>query len=303
MRATDPAAIGCREECLDRDVRAVGRRVGADRHRAPATEPREERPLRVDHAPQRGVLDRVQRGERRVVARTALDRDRTLRDLGEHHGGRQTLSDPVAEVETIEGRGRDDDRIEGRRLPEPGVHVAPQLGEPEIGAQPGELRSSAHRAGRHDGPGGECIERRADEGVAWVPALGHCREDETVEGRRREVLRRVDRDVGATVEHGLLDLLHEDPGPADLVDRGVRTAVPRGLDDDELGLGPADRREQRDDPLRLPACEGAATGRDPQPAHQDPTRGGRSGSDPGEDPGAARASSSGRANRAAIASP
>ena len=61
--------------------------------------------------------------------------------------------------------------------------------------------------------------------------LGDRGERQTVGGVGREILGRVHRDVGASVEHGLLHLLHEHARPTDRVDRHVGAAITGGLDD------------------------------------------------------------------------
>ena len=173
---------------------------------------------------------------RHVVVRAALDRERALRDLRKHVRERQALRDPIGELETIERGGRDDDRVEARGLVEPRLDVAPQLREPEVGSQRRELRAAPHRAGRDHTTGRELAERGADERVARVGALGHRREQQAVGCLRREILRGVHRDVGATVEDRLLDLLHEHADPTHAVHRLVGSLVTGRLHDHELGI-------------------------------------------------------------------
>ena len=115
------------------------------------------------------------------------------------------------------------------------------------GAQRRELRrGGAPSRCRSRAPVGSVVERRADERVARVGALGHRREHEAV-GRvgRGQVLGRVHRDVGAPVEHRLLHLLHEHAGAADRVDRDVGARSPVVVTIDELGVA----AEQRGDAL------------------------------------------------------
>ena len=191
-----------------------------------------------------------------VVA--ALDRERALRDLREHDVRLEHLGRLGVPTEPVERGDRDDDRVDSGGPLETGLDVAPQAGELKVGPQRGELRATAHRSGRDERAGGETVERAPDERVARVGPLGDRREHEPGVGRRRQILRRVHRDVGATVEHGLLDLLHEHSGAAEPVDLDVAVLVAARRHDHEL-RGPA---EQRDHPLRLPARERTPASRD-----------------------------------------
>ena len=105
--------------------------------------------------------------------------------------------------------------------------------------------------------GREPVERAADERVTRIGPFGDRGEHETGFGRRRQILRRVHREVGTTVEHGLLDLLHEHAGSTELVDLDIATLVAAGRHDDELRRA----AEQRDHPLRLPTASSATAAR------------------------------------------
>ena len=96
-------------------------------------------------------------------------------------------------------------------------------------AAPAGAPSRSRRARRR-----EVGERRADERVARVAALGHGREHEPGGRRRRQILGRVHREVGAAVEHGLLHFLHEHARARRSRGSARLGAVAGGLDDDEL---------------------------------------------------------------------
>ena len=101
----------------------------------------------------------------------------------------------------------------------------------------------------------------ADERVAGVAPLGHARDHQAGHGDRRQVLGRVDGEVGPAVEHGGLHLLGEDALAAELPDRDVEPAVALRVDDDELDLDVGvDGAQQRGDVLGLPPGERAAPG-------------------------------------------
>ena len=61
----------------------------------------------------------------------------------------------------------------------------------------------------------------------------------------------MDRHVGAAVEHGLLDLLDEDPLPTDRVQRHRLIAVAGGLDRHEFGVDSGRRGDRGGDDLGL----------------------------------------------------
>ena len=68
------------------------------------------------------------------------------------------------------------------------------------------------------------------------------------------------REVGAAVEHGLLDLFHEHPGATDRVQVGALIAIARRRDEHVL-----DRlAQQLADALGLPARQRTGARRDPE---------------------------------------
>ncbi len=187
------------------------------------------------------------------------------RDHRQHHRRVEHVGRPIARAEPLEGGERDDDRVEVAGLVQPGRDVAAQLCEREIGPVRGELRAAPHRAGADHCARGECVERRPDERVTRVGALGDRREHQAFgRCRRWEILGRVHRDVGAAVEHGLLHFLDEHARPTHLVDRSVGARVTRRRDDHQLDFA----TEQRRHAFGLPAGEHAPARRDAQRGHQ-----------------------------------
>ena len=210
-------------------------------------------------------VDRREPRAGRVVVGAALDRERSLPDLRQHHFGAEDLVGAVEEVEPFERGGGDDDRVELGGLLEPGGDVAAQLGEREVGSPGRELRAPAHGTGADARARGQRVERRAHERVERVRALGHRRDHQAVgRCRRGQVLRRVHGDVGAPVDHRLLHFLHEHAGATHRVDGRVGARVTRRGDDDQLRVA----AEERDDPLGLPAGERAPARRDAERGHQ-----------------------------------
>ena len=143
-----------------------------------------------------------------------------------------------------------------RGLLEPGLDVAAQLGEREVGSQrPRAARAGAPsrcRRARRCGSASSVAPTSASRGS---PRSGTAASTRPAGRRRGQVLGRVHREVGAAVEHRLLHLLHEHAGAAERVDRRRRCAGRRVVDDDhQLGVA----AEQRDHALRLPPRQRAA---------------------------------------------
>ena len=198
---------------------------------------------------------------RRSVVGPALHGDASLADRRDEDGGVEALGDACGQAEHLEGRHGDDDRpTVGHLLEAPG-DVAAQLDESKIRANCGELSVAAHRAGRHDGAGVESGERQSDEGVGSIAPGAKCGEAQLVRRLAREVFGGVHGGIGATVEHGLLDLLDEYALAADRVQRHLLLAVSRRLHEDQLRRPPSDRRDRRGDDLSLGSGLRAGAGR------------------------------------------
>ncbi len=132
--------------------------------------------------------------------------------------------------------------------------------EDEVGAGSGELGAPADRSGGDPAAGRNGFERRADERVTRIATFGDGGEHEAVGGDRRQIFRGVNREIGVSVQHGLLHLFHEYAGAADRVQVGALVAVAGGGDEHVL-----DRLAQQcADAFGLPAGEGAGARRDPE---------------------------------------
>ena len=211
------------------------------------------------------VVDRREECDRVVVVGAALDRQGTLADLGEHDRHRQHVGGPVEQVESLQRSGGDDDRVEPGGLLEPGRDVAAQLREGEVRPVGGELRAAADGPGRDAGSGRQEVERCADQRISRVAAFGYGRDRQARSGRGGQILRRVDREVGAAVEHRLLDLLHEHAGATHGMNGSVDLLVTRRGDPYERGVS----SQEFDDPFGLAQGERAGTRRHaPPPRHQ-----------------------------------
>ena len=131
-------------------------------------------------------------------------------------------------------------------LLEAGRDVAPQLAEPEVGPQPGELGPPAHRArcrpGRRSG-GRRACSRRARRGDR------HARAGRRARGPRASPAGRSLAECTATsarpFEDVLLHLLHEHAGAAHRVDRHVALLVAAGRDTITSSASPPRRSATR----------------------------------------------------------
>ncbi len=93
-------------------------------------------------------------------------------------------------------------------------------------------------------PGRQGVEPLADQGVAGVGPLGHGGDRQALGRRRRQVLGRVDGEVGPAVEHRGLHLLHEHAPAAQLPDGDVGPPVAHRVDHDRLNLNPEEPSDQ-----------------------------------------------------------
>ena len=231
----DLAAVGRRDQAdhVETAVRVDGG-VGPDRQLAPAAEMGQERPLGVDPAPARRVLDGRARppGWRR--------RRRGIRWPGRPDRPGAPSSDTS--------------NTSARRSASP-THVAPATATTTASTSASAARAmrvgmlprrpTKRRSGRRwaswvrrrvepvamVAPSRQRGQRHAGQRVARVGPLGHARQHEALgRPRRRQVLGRVHGHVGPALEHGVLHLLGEHALAADLPDRPVAHPVARGLD-------------------------------------------------------------------------
>ena len=117
---------------------------------------------------------------------------------------------------------------------------------------------AAHRTGADARAGGERVERRADERVAWVGALGHRGEHQAV-GRcddGRSLAECTARSARPSSTACCTSFTNTPVPPIAWIGTSVRWS-PRGRDDHQLDVA----AEQRGDALRLPARQRAAARR------------------------------------------
>ena len=167
------------------------------------------------------VVHRGEELEHGVVTLPALHRQRPLTHLWEQGAGIEQLGDVVGEAQALEGGVGEHARPDVECSLAPGGHVAAQLAEGEIRAQPRQLGAASYRPGGHGGACRQTVEGGADQGVAGIGSFGHARQHQSGRGLRRQILGGVHGQVGPAVEDGALHLLHERALPPELGHRDV----------------------------------------------------------------------------------
>ena len=186
-----------------------------------------------------GVVDGGEQLGRRRVVGAGLDGDAALPDgRHEHVAGRGARRSARSCPSTCSAATAITIAPPSGTFDEPGGDVAAQLDE-----RAGRAATAASWARRRTdpvatvAPGGE-LGRAADRSARRRrrAGAGTRRSTSASCGRRRQVLGRVHGDVGAPVEHGLLDLLDEHALAADHVQRHVLAAVAGRLDEHQLDV-------------------------------------------------------------------
>ena len=129
-------------------------------------------------------------------------------------------------------------------------------------AEGGELADPTRRTGAEPAADGQLAEGEAvagDDHVARVLAQRHGGQRDAVGGRGRQVLERVDGEVDVAVEERVAQGADEDPGAAQLGERGG-AAVALGRDLDELDLAAEVRLDQLGDEPGLGGGQGGGAG-------------------------------------------
>ena len=253
----DPlAAVGEADEGVDRDSVAVDSGVDADRRRAGRLEHGDDGPLGGQLA-QRGLLADLG-GSRRCSPRrrlAALQHQRALarrRDHPTRSGIGKAISPSRPSRRSPAAASTIASSSPSCEPAQPGVDVAVQLLDAQVRPRGEQLGAAAQAGGADPGALGHVVERGAgaDPGVGRVLARRHRGDRQALGHLGRQVLGRVDADLGLAAQQRPLDPAHE----ARLV---ARLAV--GGDLDQLGAA-----EQLGDLPRLSQGERAAAGGDAQ---------------------------------------
>ena len=249
----DPlGAIREPDEGIDREALALELGVDSDRAGAGRVENRDDRPLRCQLDQRPLVADRRRRLDRVTVPDSGLQHQRPLPRGRCHHLGRDRERGLPVAAQAPQPGGGEDNRLEivlGQPA-QPGVDVAVQLPDLEVRPRGEELCPSAQARGPDPGALGHRVQRGAgpDPDVGGVLAHGDGGNRQALRHRRRQVLGRVDADLGLTRQQRRLD-------PADEPGLVAQLAVGGDLDQ----LSPA---EQPGHPLGLGERQGTPPGRE-----------------------------------------
>lgn len=216
----------------------------------------------------------------RRVVRADLQGQRPLSGRGHKGVDGQQGADTLAVAQAVEARGRQQNGLEiarGQTL-QPGVDIAAQQCDAQVGAQRQNLGLAPQAGGADPGPFGQVIqavEPFADEGVAGIFARGYGGQDQSRRRLDRHILERMDGQVAAPVHEGGLDLAREQGLAPDLHQPPVLDAVAAGDDGHErqkgvaLGIGNAQGASQGVAHMaRLGQGQGGAAGADAKGAWQ-----------------------------------
>ena len=159
------------------------------------------------------------------------------------------VGQPGHPAQPLHGGHGDHDRADAAVLApaDPSFHVAPHLGEAEVGAQVGQLGPAPGRAGGDDPARRQVGQRAADQPVTGVGPRRDGRQHQMGRHDRGQVLGRVHGGVGPAVGHALLDLGDEDALPADGIERRATRRRPGS------GPPPPRPRDRRGPLARTPA--------------------------------------------------
>ncbi|OIQ71739.1 hypothetical protein GALL_466420 [mine drainage metagenome] len=199
-----------------------------------------------------------------------LDAQRGLADRRQQLVDVDRRADALGQPQALEPGGGQHDAVvvAGVELAQPGVEIAAQRRDAQIGPQRADLHFTAQARGADHGSGRQLApvrRARRHPGVARVLALHDQRQGEALGQVHRHVLQRVHREVGAAVLERLLEFLDEQPLAADFRQRAVENLVAaRGHALEHDFAIRIQRAQQALHVFGLPQREAAFAGRDDQ---------------------------------------
>jgi hypothetical protein len=265
-------AVGSEEFAAQPEGVALDDRQTRDGGFAGAVEGQKEAALGGEAEAGGVVVNGGQEGLGRGVVQATLDPDGTLGDGGEHFLGCYGGAGDVGHAEARQAGHGEEGRVGDAfvEFAHPGLDVAAEFDEMQVGAAQRELGAAAEGGGADGCALGEVGDRGksgGDEGIANVGAGEVAVEDQALGLLGRHVLHRMDGDVDGPVEKGILDFAREQALAADLTQRLVLDLVASDLDDHDFE-GVFRQREGRHQAaagfMRLPQGEGGASGADLQ---------------------------------------
>ncbi len=174
-----------------------------------------------------------------VIVEAALDADRALAIgwqalLRLDEGG-----DTVIHLKPFQAGGGQDDGVvfAGIQLGEAGVDVAAQVADHQIRAGGAQLALAAQAGGTDHGTLRQLVdlvETVGDKRIAGIFPFADGVQAEPLRELHRHVFHGVDGDVGASFQHGSLQLLDEQPFAADFGERGIQDLVALGAHGNQL---------------------------------------------------------------------
>lgn len=229
----DFAAVGA-EDFRAHDTVLCQRRYGGV---AVPAQGREEGALAGDRVMGGPVVDRLEQRPQIGAFGQDLDPDRALRRRRQ-----QIERHALDKAEPIEPGRRQEGRVNlaARDLGEPSLDVAPDRQGVKIGPAGEQLGRPPRRRGADPGAVGQIRDRfRADQPVARVAALQHCRDEEGVGPDRLDILHRMDRKIGAALAQGEVELFGPQRLAPDFGERPILDRVARGRDRHDFGFDAA----------------------------------------------------------------
>jgi len=264
----DLAAIGAGDETSQPQLPSADHRVGTQRHLAAAGQCACDCTLGQHAGGSIGIDQGLQPGNDIGPRRQAFDTERALSGGRQRHLGRHHRADALAQSEPGQpGRGEDDCVVLAFvELAQTGVEVAAQAGHGKEGILRMDLRFAAQRGRPHHSPRGhvrQAVVAIGDEGVERNLALRDAGQHELIAHHHRHVLHRMHGDVGAPIEQGCFQLLHEQALAANLRERAVEDLVTARGHAQKLDIAAGIQSlEPGLDVLGLPQGETAFTGSD-----------------------------------------
>ena len=148
----------------------------------------------------------------------------------------------MREPEPLQARKREQGGVDlsGIELAQPGLHIAAQGPDFQIGTPPLHLRLPPQGRGADAGAArqvGERLCRAADEDIARILALKAGSQHQPLRQNRRHVFRRMNGEVDLARQQRLLDLLGKERLAPRLRQRSILNAVPGGSDAAQLDVG------------------------------------------------------------------
>ncbi len=157
---------------------------------------------------------------------------------GANDVGAEDFADDVSPAESAKPGGGEDYGIvvPAFHFGDPGIDVAADVLDIEVGADAAKLGDAAEGTGADRCPELDVAQLAADDGVAGVGALRHGGEGEAFGELGREILQAVHGEIDAPVEESLFDLAGKEAFAGDFMQGHLEYTIARRLDDFDAAL-------------------------------------------------------------------